>query len=54
MVDSLIRCSTAPGHGSDHFTILTSFDLEIVHRDPPLRRNFCGADWKEFQPLLNA
>ncbi|KAJ6532303.1 hypothetical protein DFH09DRAFT_933212, partial [Mycena vulgaris] len=53
MADSLIKCWTAPGHGSDHVAILTSFDLAVTHHTPPPRRNFRGADWKEYPTLLD-
>ncbi|KAJ6461884.1 hypothetical protein C8R47DRAFT_914971, partial [Mycena vitilis] len=39
---------------SDHVAIIVSFDLQVAHRAPPLRRNFRAADWDEFQPLLDA
>lgn len=53
LADSLVKCVTAPGHGSDHTTIVVIFDLEVTHCDPPLRRNFRVVDWEEFRPLLD-
>ncbi|KAJ6595264.1 hypothetical protein DFH09DRAFT_824006, partial [Mycena vulgaris] len=50
--NSPIKCSTAPGHGSDHVCILTSFDLTVTHATPPPRRNWKAANWKDFQGLL--
>ncbi|KAJ7508070.1 hypothetical protein B0H11DRAFT_2218070 [Mycena galericulata] len=54
LADSLIKCATAPGHGSDHCAVFAIFDVTVRHCDPPLRRNFRGADWKEFAAPLDA
>ncbi|KAJ7130557.1 hypothetical protein C8R44DRAFT_613738, partial [Mycena epipterygia] len=54
LADRLVKCVVLPGHGSDHCIISASFDVAVVHRDPPLHRNFRSVDWDEWQPLLDA
>ncbi|KAJ6517128.1 hypothetical protein DFH09DRAFT_842370, partial [Mycena vulgaris] len=50
--DSLVRCWTTPGHGSDHKVVRVIFDVAVTHCDAPLRRNFRAADWKDFPACL--
>ncbi|KAJ7149187.1 hypothetical protein C8R43DRAFT_829693, partial [Mycena crocata] len=52
LTDALIKCVTMPGHGSDHVAIHTSFDVAVVHREAPPRRNLRGADWKGWENVL--
>ncbi|KAJ7355171.1 hypothetical protein DFH08DRAFT_620283, partial [Mycena albidolilacea] len=54
LTDRLVKCSTLPGHGSDHIAIRVTFDVTVIHREIPLRRNFRDADWKEFPACLKA
>ncbi|KAJ7016691.1 hypothetical protein C8F04DRAFT_1201687 [Mycena alexandri] len=48
----LIKCSTLPGHGSNHTAVCASFDISVDHRKAPPRRNLRDADWNEFPPRL--
>ena len=54
-LDSLRTCATAPHLRpvkTDHFPILTTFDIPLAASSPPPRRNFREVDWQEFDSVL--
>jgi hypothetical protein len=50
----LEKCEALHGHGSDHALISCVFAIPLEHCAPRQRRNFRGADWKEYSGLLES